>query len=124
MEKENKKLEKEIEDLAFLDSKFKLNPQNMSLKEYQERNRLEKKINELKKVIENKQIEKTPQEASTQQKSGIPHIIIGKPKEITISNQDNLFNPKQQDLINKLKKWGLILAVMGIAVYAIYRVLA
>ena len=60
------------------------------------------------------------------QVKSIPHIVIGKQDSISLMNnkeQNNIFNEKEQAFINKLKKWGIIIAVGVIVIYVIYRIL-
>jgi len=49
---------------------------------------------------------------------GIPHIIIGKDKE-----KKPLFNEKEALWIEKIKKWGLVLIVLIIVGYALFRII-
>ncbi len=52
----------------------------------------------------------------------IPHLIIGKNKEQN-KDQKPIFNDKEQFLVDKLKKWALIVAIILVVGYAGYRVL-
>lgn len=42
-------------------------------------------------------------------------------KEIPKKIVDKLFTPKEQNIINKFKKWGIIIAVCLVVGYAAYR---
>jgi len=69
----------------------------------------------------------------------LPHISLGKNTSLApggasqevkpqvspfyTSPGDNLLNPKEQNWINQLKKWGLVIIVCVIVGYAGYRIL-
>lgn len=53
----------------------------------------------------------------------IPHLIIGKKKEEFKEPPESLFNQKETKLIDNFKKWGLVIAVTIIVLYAAYRIL-
>jgi hypothetical protein len=53
----------------------------------------------------------------------LPHVVIGnKSKDHTPIPSKGLFNDKEQDIINKITKYGLIIAVVIIILYAIVRI--
>jgi hypothetical protein len=52
---------------------------------------------------------------------GIPHIVIGKKDENTTEN--SLFSKKEALWIEKIKKWGLVLIVSVIIIYAVIRII-
>lgn len=65
----------------------------------------------------------------------VPHIIIGGNKPLpqqksepispinnSNNNTDDIFSPKEQKIINSIKKWGLVLAVLIFCGYAVYRI--
>jgi len=67
---------------------------------------------------------------------GIPHIILGNKtpgspgsisQEVSVEPvrvaPGDLFNPKEQNIINKIKKWGLVVVVCIIVGYAGYKIL-
>lgn len=72
-------------------------------------------------------------------RNNIPHIIIGKkntdprppnrptnqnpPIDDEKPNRNEIFTPKEQDWIIRLRKWGLIIGVSLIALYATYRII-
>jgi len=71
------------------------------------------------------------QEISKDFQGIVPHILIGE-KGLTTNKQynkninqgkDNLFNEKEDKIIKNIKKWALIIAVLAVAGYAVYRVL-
>ena len=52
-------------------------------------------------------------------RSNIPHIKIG--GNNNLPNQGGLFNPGEQDILNKIKKWGMVIVVAIVICYALYR---
>ena len=51
--------------------------------------------------------------------NSLPHIKIG----VDENRQDRpLFNPKEQDVLDKVKKYALIIVVAVIVCYAVYRI--
>ena len=54
-------------------------------------------------------------------KSSVPSIKVPTPSDNP--NRKPMFTPKQQDFLDKLKKWGLIIAVLVVINYAVYRIL-
>jgi hypothetical protein len=54
---------------------------------------------------------------------GIPHIIIGK-KEGQQFQQPSIFNEKEQKVMNKFKKWMIIIGVLVVVGYGLYRILS
>lgn len=69
-----------------------------------------------------------------QLKTNIPHVTLGnngikvekpnQPIQQAIQQEKSLFNSKEQDFLDKLRKWGLIIAVTIILCYAGYRIIA
>jgi hypothetical protein len=57
----------------------------------------------------------------------IPHIKIPTPSDRNSpppSGADFLFNPKENEIISLIKKWGFIIAVTAVVGYAIWRLLS
>ena len=92
------------------------------------------KIEELKQRIRNLEERKNKSSLSIGNiTSAIPHVYIGssgiqvgnKPKTNTLPIPiHNVFDEKEQKVINRLKKWGLILAVVVVVGYAAYRIVS
>jgi hypothetical protein len=53
--------------------------------------------------------------------NSIPHLVIGKKDETT--SQKPLFSGKEALWIEKIKKWGLVLIVLIIVGYALFRII-
>lgn len=56
---------------------------------------------------------------------GMPHITLGKDlsKELLKTQDNPLFNEKEQKTMSKLKKWGLIGCIILILGYAVYSII-
>lgn len=52
--------------------------------------------------------------------ANIPHAVIGKSE--SYNSEKPLFNRKEKELVENLRKWGLILIVALIIIYAVYRI--
>lgn len=85
-----------------------------------------------------KPLEKNLEEGMSQlgkQIRSLPHITLGdnppkpsgQPQEVkclpVTSVQEGLFNAKENYRINQVKKWGLVIAVLLVVGYCIYRIL-
>jgi len=53
----------------------------------------------------------------------MPHVMIPTPKDNKIGPGKEIFNKKEGNILNKLKKLGLIISILIVAGYVVYRVL-
>lgn len=82
------------------------------------------------------------QELGKDLRKNVPHVVIGQkklqspqqpriipPKRPLINPNykpippKDLFNDKEQQVINKIKKWGLAISITAVVCYALYRIL-
>lgn len=52
----------------------------------------------------------------------MPHLVIGKENTNPAEPKKPIFNEKESKVVDNIKKWGLILIVLIIIVYSIYRI--
>jgi hypothetical protein len=144
MDKEIEELRKEIEKIERENELSKLKERLAKLEEIPHKISHKRENNDRIRIIVGgvpyKPIEQNLQGGMRDlgnQMEGIPHIIIGKkdkkklefqpsqqlPPQLPLNQPNNIFNPKEQKILDRLKKWGLIIAILAITGYAAYRLL-